>query len=102
EDEGGVRVSVIAVSEDPQGCALLYKRHISAHMCTIENRDDLCKRPLEALSVVMIPTKKFCGRGERAITSAGKRGGTPKKCTRCTPVGLESGAAPSAPTRHPV
>jgi hypothetical protein len=41
-------------------------------MCTIENCQDLCKSTLEASSVVMVPAKKSCGRGERGTTSAGE------------------------------
>jgi hypothetical protein len=36
-------------SEEHQGYAQPYKRHISAHMCTIENTAKLCKGTLEAV-----------------------------------------------------
>jgi hypothetical protein len=62
----------MAVSVDPQGDTPLYNRHISAHMSTIENREDLCKGMLEASSMVMVPSERSCGRGELESTSAGE------------------------------
>src|SRR5262245_11024572 len=85
----------MTVSEDPQGYALLSKRHISAHMCTIENGEDLCKGMLEASSVVLVPAKKSWGRGERVTTSAGEHR---KKWPCHTPLALGSGAAPMVST----
>jgi len=40
-------------------------------MCTVEGRRDLCKDMLEASSVVMGPSERSCGRGERVTTMLG-------------------------------
>ena len=66
----------MTIAEKPQGYTQLYKRHISAHMCTIENTEKLCKGTLEACSVVMAPSVMSCGRGAWVSTM---RGGTQKK-----------------------
>src|SRR4029453_9392038 len=50
-------------------------------MGTIEDRRDLCKGILEASSVVMGPSERSWGRGERMTHEAG---GTPKKRGRAT------------------
>ena len=66
-------------------------------MCTIENLEDLCKGLLEAASVVMVPLAQSRGRGAWVST---RMGAHKKKWTCHTPLALEEGVAPSAPTRH--
>ena len=87
----------MTIAEKPQGYTQLYKRHASAHMCTIENTEKLCKGTLEACSVVMVPSVMSCGRGAWVSTM---RGGTQKKRTCRMPLALGSGAAPSARHTH--
>src|SRR4029450_13217453 len=53
---------------------------ISAHMCTIENDNDLCKGLLEASSGIMVSVAESCGRDAR-VTS---RVGAHKKIWRAT------------------
>ena len=65
------RRGVMTIAEKPQGYTQLYKRYTSAHMCTIENTEKLCKGTLEACSVVMVPSVMSCGRGAWVSTMRG-------------------------------
>src|SRR5712691_4794288 len=86
----------MTIVEEPQGYTQPYKRHLSAHMCTIEKTAKLCNGTLEAFSVVMAPSERSCGRGAWVSTMLGAH--REKKRTCRTPLALGAGAAPSA--RH--